>query len=476
MSTPDHCLHFGRTWFTDLSLVSQLEHQYHASNTSYRDFYPVQRTKDHYQIIEAFRGALHQSKSLAALDPTRTVADKSQLLNDFDQGIATQTIQASGDAASANSLIDRFGTLANTEVHQSLDEHSEWCQWVEDETRQRLLSACFMFDVHQAMYHQQCRFKAPTDESRFLVCLPAPDHIWNARNASEWQVRRSDCAIQPLHLIEQNLSTQYFLSASLFTQSLLICWFASNLPPRGDLTYPNDFLPHSVHPSIGNYMALFPDSLHAHTYLALYHTPLHDLLAIAGDTWVFAQKITPPSAFHAAQSRLKTWSTSLAAAQATHHACKILSESLTQTWTLSSDSNTTPCISEYWSIYVSALICWAFGHRYQNSSTGGSGTLSRSNSSTAIGAMEIDETPISDNSQLKALKYANEMLEFSVEELLTSKAAVKCDTTGVIDAVRQRLEFESVGNKSGLLVDTVTVLTKIKEGGRTKDNVRAKWF
>jgi hypothetical protein len=90
--------------------------------------------------------------------------------------------------------------------------------------------------------------------------------------------------------------------------------------------------------------------------------------------------------------------------------------------------------------------------------------------------MEIDETPISDNSQLKALKYANEMLEFSVEELLTSKAAVKCDTTGVIDAVRQRLEFESVGNKSGLLVDTVTVLTKIKEGGRTKDNVRAKWF
>jgi len=67
-------------------------------------------------------------------------------------------------------------------------------------------------------------------------------------------------------------------------------------------------------------------------------------------------------------------------------------------------------------------------------------------------------------------------LNLSAEELLTSKAAVKCDTTGVIDAVRQRLEFESVGNKSGLLVDAVTVLTKIKEGGRTKDGGRTKWF
>jgi hypothetical protein len=398
-------------------------------------------------------------------------------LNDFDQGITTQTMQPSSEAASANALIDRFGTQANT-GHQTLDSYSEWCQWLENETRRRLLSACFMFDVHQAIYHQQCRFKAPTDESRFLICLPAHDHLWNATNASEWQAQRSDYKVHSLRLVEQDHFTQDILNTSSFTQSLLICWFASNLPPRQDPTYPNDFLPHSMHPSIEKFMTFFPNSPHAQTYFALYHTPLHDLLAIAGDTWVFAQKITPPSAFHSAQYRLKTWSTSLAAAQATHHACKILSESLTQTWTSSPDGrpDTAPCISDYWSIYVSALICWAFGHRYQNSSSGSSGTLSRSNSSTAIGAMEIDEAPVPDSVQLKALKYANDMLELSVEELLTSKAAVKCDTTGVIDAVRQRLEFDSVGNKSGLLVDAVTVLNKIKEGGRAKDGGRTKWF
>lgn len=387
----------------------------------------------------------------------------------------TREIRAVSEATSANALIDRFGTQVHTETHQNLDEHS-WHEWLENETRQRLLSACFMFDVHQSMYHQQCRFKAPTDKSRFLICLPAQDELWNVENASEWSAHRSEDQFQPLRLVE--LSTQAILNSSSFTQSLLVCWLVSDLPPREDSTYPNDFLPHSVHPAIENFMTHFPNSLQAHTYLALYHTPLHDLLAIAGDTWVFAQKITPPSAFHTAQARLKIWSTSLAAAQATHHACQILSKLLTQSWTSSADdrSNTMHCISDYWSIYVSALICWAFGHRYQNSGGMGGGTLSRSNSSTAIGAMDVEESIFSDTAQHKAVKYANDILELDIEQLLTSKATVKCDTTGVIEAVRQRLELQSVGNKSGLLVDAVTVLTKIKEGGRTKDGGRTKWF
>ena len=338
-----------------------------------------------------------------------------------------------------------------------------------------MLSACFMFDVHQAMYHQQPRFKTPT-ESRFLVCVPAQDHVWNARNASEW-LQFDDHHVQPQRLSEQDLSTRAILNASSFTQSLVICWLASDLRLREDSTHPTECIP-QMNPAFGKLIDIFPNSPQVNTYLALYNTPLHDLLAIAGDTWVFAQKITPPSAFHDAQSRLKTWSTSLAAAQATHYACRVLSAALNQPWISSPDDRAygPHCISDYWSIYVSALICWAFGHRYQNSGSTNSGTLSRSNSSTTIGAMNVDEAAISESVHLRAVKYADEILELSVEELLTSKAAAKCDTTGVIDAVRQRLEYESIGNRSGLLVDAVTVLNKIKEGGRTKDGGRTKWF
>lgn len=68
------------------------------------------------------------------------------------------------------------------------------------------------------------------------------------------------------------------------------------------------------------------------------------------------------------------------------------------------------------------------------------------------------------------MAYVNAMLEFSVEELLTGRASVKADTQAVVEAVRWRLEVESVGGRSGLLVDACVVLGKIKEGGK------GKWF
>lgn len=130
------------------------------------------------------------------------------------------------------------------------------------------------------------------------------------------------------------------------------------------------------------------------------------------------------------------------------------------------------CITDYWSLYVSALICWAFGHRYQNLTVGGtSGTLTRSSSSTELRALDTDDTPLSNDLRLKVLTYTNGMLELPVEELLTSKARMKGETAGIIDAVRQRLEVESVGNKCGVLVDAIVVLTKLR-----KTSGKTRWF
>jgi hypothetical protein len=352
--------------------------------------------------------------------------------------------------------------------------HSDWYQWIDNEARQRLLAACFMFDIHQSIYHEQARSKARRDDSNNELSLPCPESLWSANNATEWRAQESDYSSQLLHMVEQEISPQGVLDTSPFTQTLLVCSFAARLPKREDLTYPNDFLPNAPDINIENLMNLFPTSPLAHVYLALHHPPLHDLLAIAGDTWVFSQKITPPSAFHAAQSRLRTWSSSLAAAQATNHACRILSSALSTGYGNAPYSPTfeglktgTLCICDYWSLYVSALICWAFGNRYQTAIT----TISRSNSSSAIGTMDIDDnsTPV-DDSRPKALNYVDSMLGLSVEELLTSKASFKGDTAGVVDAVRQRLEIESVGNRSSLLVDAIGVLNKIRVGGK------GKWF
>jgi hypothetical protein len=300
-----------------------------------------------------------------------------------------------------------------------------------------------------------------------MLCLPCQDNIWNASSAEEWQAQSGDYSVQHLPIIEQDLSSQYIISSSPFTQCLYICSLATRLPSRDDPTYPSDFLPHSMDNTIMSLRTLFPTSPLAHSYLALHHTPLHDLLAIAGDTWVFGKKITPLSAFDSAGHRLRIWSSSLAAAAATQHACHVIST------VLQPQSPELSCVSDYWALYTAALICWAFGHRYQSSSSGTAGTLSTLSTATSHSAMDIDSPLMSsvDEAKLKALTYINGMLELGTADLLTSKASMRGDTIGIIDAVRSRMDIEGVGGKCMMIVDAILVLTRISEGGRGN-----RWF
>jgi hypothetical protein len=274
--------------------------------------------------------------------------------------------------------------------------------------------------------------------------------------------------MQQLPLLDQDFSSHYVPGGSSpFAQCLLICSLATRLPVRDDPTYPNYVPLNSMDDATMSLQTLFPTSPLAHSYLALNHTPLHDLLAIAGDTWVFGKKITPPEAFHSAMSRVKQWSISLAAAAATQHACQVIAT------VLQPESPQLNCVSDYWALYTAALICWAFGHRKSLSSTT-PGSLSRVNSSPAVSDSNIEVDSFNGSSphevRLNALKYINRILELGTEDLLTSKASTRGDTDGVIDAVRSRLEVEGVGNKCMMIVDAIMVLTRIKEGGR------GKWF
>jgi hypothetical protein len=389
-------------------------------------------------------------------------------VSESDQGYTSLYNQNPGTAASANSILDRFSGHGTTPLDQQhLDPQTEWYQWLTSEARQRLLSACFMFDIHQSISHEQFRSKASLNSSTLLY-LPSPEELWNACNASEWHSLRSRYAPpQPLHLIEHNISSGIAHASSSFVQSLLICWLTARFPLREDPTYPNNFFPQSASQPIIALMNTFSTSSQALFYLALYYTPLHDLLAVAGDTWVFSQKLTPPSAFHTAQSRLKTWSTTPTAAQATYHACQVLISLLSREFGLPAEGNTpsSMCISDYWSIYVSALICWAFGHKHQNFASN-TDSLAQNNPSP----LDPDDTPISEGARQQALDYCRSILDLGATELQNSKASTRGDTYGIIDAVRRRLELESVGNNCGMLVDAIAVLLKIKKGRR------GKWF
>lgn len=352
-----------------------------------------------------------------------------------------------------NDLRTRFGPI---EAGQSLpkpDASTEWRQWVEWESQQRLLSACFVFDVHQALYHKQPRARAFSGEVGPFLHPPCLDSLWNASDPTEWQNQ----------FLTAEVSTQQLpTNQSTFLRSVVMSSLATQLPFGETPTYLSHFhTPPSNFPA-DDLMNTFSTSPMAQTYLALHLTPLHDLLAVAADTWIFSQKVTPPERFRTAQKNLSNWAKSPAAAQAAHTACRILSINLAQSYdvhTKSCHTNGIVCITNYWSLYVAALICWAYGHHYQ--------------------IRQAVQHPSTSQSMEEAVRrangYVNGMMAFSVDDLINNRATatVKGETAGVIDVVHRRLMIEGagVGGKCSMLTDCIQVLVKIGRSGP-----RSKWF
>lgn len=351
-------------------------------------------------------------------------------------------------------------------LNRTQDTDTSWLQWVDTESRRRLLSLCFIFDTHQAMYHQQSRAKSCSDTSNTNLYVPCPEVIWESTSAAEWRANRNrNHSDQPLHLAQQYLLQENSSDLSHFTQTLHICALISQLPSHAGLTNTQS---HDVQLRIRTLETLFPTSPTLCTYLALYHTPLHDLLAVTGDTWIFSNKLRQPSLFHEAQMRLRTWSSSPDAAAAVHYACRVLAFALSNPHGVSIDQGNDANhldLSHYWSLNVAALICWAFGHRV------GENSIARFHKDLRpITDADIDNSSreASEKIRVKALVYARSMLELDKVDLLSNKAMMRAQTSYVIDAVRVRLQSESAGDHCMMLVDCIGVLKRLRERGRGK--------
>lgn len=347
--------------------------------------------------------------------------------------------------------------------HKSIDSPSEWRRWIDIEARHRLLLACFIFDVHQGIYHEQSRCVPEFDLGKTPLRLPCPEILWECRDETEWEATRQTHSPYPPEVLGQHHPSPAVLSSSPLSQWLYICYYAANLPTR-EMQSQNHFLPYGANPALSALSTTFQDTSIAHMYLAMYHTPLHDLLAVTGQTWLFSKKLTA-DAFNAACTRLRTWSLSLDAAAAAHHACFVLRSSLLEQSSWGPRQSRPHLLSEYWSFYAATLICWAFGHRYGGRNTN---TLQANGpDSTAVTGSASSMASL-EQSRVKALTYTTAMLQLSIEELVTSKATMRGDTAALIETVRSCLQEDAANGRSMMLVDAVCVLDRIREGGRGK--------
>ena len=178
---------------------------------------------------------------------------------------------------------------------------------------------------------------------------------------------------------------------------------------------------------------LFPSNPTSLAYAALRVTPLLPLLAVSGETWIFAQKITSKHTFVSHKRRLQAWVISRACVIAAKWAARALLKFIGDGpgW----QESCTEDISAYWIVYICVLILWAFGHR-----------------GAATGVVVEGETTV-----FAWLQRVGEMKED------TDALRQRSLSDGLVRAARKRLAVECGNGLNKLLIDAERVLGKLAD-------------
>ncbi|KAI8962899.1 hypothetical protein F5Y11DRAFT_175836 [Daldinia sp. FL1419] len=373
--------------------------------------------------------------------------------------------------------------------------NERWNEWIDNESRRRLLAACFVLDAHASVYYQQPVIQQFPMSARPIPLIRPTEDLWAAQSPEEWEtlLDTKPANFGPLSYSGEDLTAEQVMNARYLDRAVFLTAEALRLPKRSNASI-LDFSVGVDLTSTERISRLFPGSAVGNTYLALHYTPLHDLLAVSGDTWLFSKKVASFEAFQQHKKRLQIWCGSPCATVAAGFAAKALLAFLDGTEFRNPNiSNTTVSsdpedqdevrdfdkswnmldISDYWAVYVCALICWALGHR----------SIVRNTSMTYYGSGSDSTSSNHDhhnNNNDSSNANAGEAGEHEAMRWLKTVAGgptpngarsrCRWESMGVISMVRRRLEDEAVGAKSRLLVDATWTLKKLEE------RADQKWF
>ena len=258
--------------------------------------------------------------------------------------------------------------------------------------------------------------------------------LWNAADFNAWsRLARTGRTLKFLSTtMAQPLTSGHIASVSSFDAAILLAGHALQLP------------------DISQNMAIaFRGSGVASTYLALHHTPLHELLSVSGDSWLFNKKVSQARIFQEHKQKLVDWSKSREAVIAAFFAIRGIVSFLNVDQTTVNEIHTgldairvqpRKDISDYWGLYVCVLICWAFGQ----------------------GATTTRVSSSDDASRKTSLEWLLAAAELELEQLQEWPGRRR--TRAVICLVRDVLSRDCPSGRNRMFNDAVNVLKNL--GGR----------
>ncbi|KAG9250199.1 putative C2H2 finger domain protein [Emericellopsis atlantica] len=327
---------------------------------------------------------------------------------------------------------------------------SSWYHWIDMESRRRLLDVCFLLDVHSMCYYEQPGLRLAGLDYSNPYKLPIPlsassVRLWEATERHAWSHLVPSAA--PLQTIATALSVSItaedIAAMPQFDAAILLCAYLLALPKRKELTQVSTTGDLKLTGAPYLLATIFPTSHVANTYLALHYTPLHILLSVSGESWVFNKKIVKPTLFLENRRTLEAWRQSSDGTMAVSFAARAIGaylqvddpQSVAEAESFVERRRGSPWndLSDFWGLYVCTLICWAYGRGCRASDM---------DASRRAGLRWILEASRREPAQWRDWREAE-------------------DTLGVVCLVRDVLTRDCVGGRNILFADSVRVLRRL---------------
>lgn len=370
--------------------------------------------------------------------------------------------------------------------------------WVEHEARRRVLQAAFILDIQQSILFGQPPVSLQPSSTTLnrrpqvprIANIPFPcnSDLWESRDIDQWlNLARTYVSLSlPSAAVSINrLQGLQFDRFDHFQASLLLAYNMSSCSETGDDESPNSSLNTLITALQDGNGDKPTSSLHSqtlfsyHTLMAARYTPLHTLLTVSGESWLFNQKLAQEGEFRLAKTKLRQWvSDTEEVKRAVWHALRALKyvvDDHNAKWQSSSTASTptnanwntnsmlsTPLTADpsnmlqtNWSIYVCVLICWAYGFEP---------------SSVPLEGLEENQTAQARSYIYNMISLTPTWRHVSHSNILPS---VRCNTTPLLQYIRTTwLQEDRVG---GLLNEASRVLARLSESRGSRGEIRGMW-
>lgn len=273
--------------------------------------------------------------------------------------------------------------------------------------------------------------------------------LWNAANHRSWNslAKHSPKLTYLSTALVPSLTAEDIAQAPPFDAAIMLAGCILQLRAvqnSGRMSSRNPNL--SISPEVAHLRSLFRGSGTANAYLAFHHAPLHEVLSVSGDSWLFNEKILQPRIWNEHRKTLASWSTSNEATVAVYFAVRGIASFLNLSHETAEDVHaalvagrlvTWTDISDYWGLYVCTLICWAWGQGV---------TTSRAERKT-------------DASKRNAISWILAVGASDVQDL--SEWAGRGQTRALVCLVQDILERGCPSGRNRMFCDAVSVLKKL---------------